>query len=282
MNNENLEFLQNSLKYLGFGEKLLLNRHLEEFITSEAKEFQLESQAFYDDETKLEVILHFRRSDQSDMYFFSKYLAKLHRPDDPSKDREQLFYISKGAGMTLKEAYNLLQGRSVNKDLTDADAQKYNAWVLLNFEEKDKNDHYKVKKFGPHYGFDLEKTLERYPILELKNEALKIGLLRSLKRGNLHTVTFQKSNKTEKMVIEANPQYKTLNIYSLSNRVTEKTSLKQDHAGTAISRPVMSGKNEMDAMEEETDREETEEGKEGELELPGGKPSAKKRSYRQG
>ena len=218
MNNDNLQFLQDSLKYLGFGTKLHLNDLLEERIEKEPKEFQLETEAFFEEDYKLEAILYFRRGNQGEMYFFNKYTASLIPAHDPENSRTQTFYISKGTGVTFKEAYNLLQGRSVNKDLINAEGQKYNAWIQLNFEEKDLHDNYKVKQYRVQYGYDLEKTLQKYPIAEMKQEELRAGLIRSLKKGNQHTVSFEKTNKTEKMLIEANPQYKTINIYSLATR----------------------------------------------------------------
>src|ERR1017187_1890877 len=126
MNNENLEFLQESLKYLGFGEKQYLNQQLSEQITLAPKSFELDLEAFFDAEHKLEVTLYFRRSDQLDMYFFNKYEARLRSGDDSELDRAQTFYINKGSGVTLKEAFNLLQRRAVNKNLVSMEGQKYN------------------------------------------------------------------------------------------------------------------------------------------------------------
>ncbi|HMH23826.1 MAG TPA: hypothetical protein VK563_18700 [Puia sp.] len=278
MNTENLEFLQESLKYLGFGEKLLLNQQLEELIAKQPKDFVLETEAFYDEETRLETTLHFRRSEQLDMYFFNRYEAKLCFGGDPARDRGHTFYINKGSGVTLREAYNLLQGRAVNKDLTDSEGQKYNAWIQLNLDERDGNNNYKMKQFRLQYGYNLEKTLEKYPIRELKNEILKTSLIKSLKKGNLHTVSFEKPNKIEKMLIEANPQYKTINIYSFGNRSGGKASPKQDQGTAGVNDPRPGSKNPPEEKEE--DPEDREEMKEEEMELPGGKPPTKKRSYR--
>src|SRR5450631_1727178 len=137
MNNENLEFLQESLKYLGFGEKQYLNQQLSEQIALAPKSFELDLEAFFDAEHKLEVTLYFRRSDQLDMYFFNKYEARLRSGEDPELDRAHTFYISKGTGVTLRESFNLLQGRAVNKNLYNMDGMKYNAWIQLDFGEKD-------------------------------------------------------------------------------------------------------------------------------------------------
>ncbi len=170
MNNENLEFLQESLKYLGFGEK----QYAQPAIIGadrpgEQKSFELDFEAFYDAEHKLEVTLYFRKSDQLDMYFFNKYVARLRSSHDPELDKAQTFYISKGTGVTLKESFNLLQGRSVNKNLYNMEGVKYNAWIQLDFSEKDQHNNYKMKQYREQYGYDLEKTLENYPIRELQN-----------------------------------------------------------------------------------------------------------------
>ncbi|HEX9510164.1 MAG TPA: hypothetical protein VF939_06750 [Puia sp.] len=228
MNGENLEFLQESLKYLGFGEKLPLNEQLEQQIVKETKEFQLYTESFYDDDYKLEIVLHFRRGDQKDLYFFNKYEALLRKGEAPEMDRMQTFYISKGTGVTLKEAYNLLQGRAVNKNLTNIEGEKYNAWLQLNFEEMDLNHNYKVKQFRSQYGYDLEKVLEKYPIRELKTEESKELLIKALRRGNLQPVHFLKANKAEKMFIEASPQWKSINIYSSPAMALQKLVRRPD------------------------------------------------------
>jgi len=227
MNNENLSFLLDSLKFLGFGERPALNEQLEERITQEVPEFQLYTESFYDEDYKLETLLHFRRAEKYDMYFFNKYEALLRRGDDPETDRTQTFYINKGTGITLKEAFNLLQGRAVNKDLTNVEGEKYNAWLQLNFEEIDLNHNYKVRQFGKRYGYDLEKVLEKYPIRELQLEESRVLLLKALKRGNLQPVHLLKANnKTEKMFIEASPQFKTINLYTSVAKAMQKLVIR--------------------------------------------------------
>jgi hypothetical protein len=213
MNNENLEFLQDCLKYLGFGDKLFLNQELAEYIIQGLNTFQLETEAIFGDEKKLEATLYFRRSEQLEMYFFNKYEARLRSGTDPNIYRVQTFYIHKGTGVTLKEAFNLLEGRAVNRNMTNLEGQKYNAWIQLNFAEKDQCNNYKMTQFRPQYGYDLEKTLEKYPIREMADDELRASLLRSLRKGNQHFVTFDKRAKTERMAIEANPALRTINIY---------------------------------------------------------------------
>ncbi|PZU80274.1 MAG: hypothetical protein DI528_22640 [Shinella sp.] len=214
MNIKNLEFLKESLKYLGFGEKL--NADLENKIKEQPAEFKLSMVGEFnkgDTKEKMNYSLDFRKSDQTDMYFFNRYQATL-KNDDPSKDVTQTFYITKNSGITAKEAYNLLSGRAVNKDLNNKEGQPYNAWLQLDFQEKDKNDNYKVKQYHAGYGYDLEMVMAKYPIKEQLNAEEKTKLMKSLEKGNLTQVTFAREGGEDKMYVAANPQYKNLDLYN--------------------------------------------------------------------
>lgn len=212
MNQKNLEFLKDGIKYLGFSEGL--NGKLTEEITSGKPEFKLNTVNEYNRD-KVDYTLEFRKSQQSDMYFFNRYTATI-KGDDSANDKTQTFYINKNAGITAKEAYNLLNGRAVNKDLLNAEGQKFNAWLQLNFDSKDDNGNHKFRQFTTGYGYDLEKELAKHPLKELSDPLLKERLMQSIERGNLHQVTFARGDREDKMFIEANPQFKTLNIYDAS------------------------------------------------------------------
>ncbi len=67
------------------------------------------------------------------MYFFNKYNLTLKQENSPNM-MEQTFYINKGNNITLKEAFNLVSGRSINKDLTNKEGQVYNAWMQMDFQ----------------------------------------------------------------------------------------------------------------------------------------------------
>lgn len=214
MNTQNLEFLKDGLKYMGFGEKL--HADLEANIDKQPADFQLTMQGEFkrdDIAEKVEYKLDFKKSTQTDMYFFNRYKATL-KNDDPALEKSQTFYVTKNAGITAKEAYNLLNGRSVNKDLTNKDGHPFNAWLQIDFTQKDeKNDNFKMKQFHSGYGYDLEAVVKKYPIKELSNDEEKVKLIKSLEKGNLQPVTFLKKGKEEKMHVAANPQYKALDIY---------------------------------------------------------------------
>jgi hypothetical protein len=214
------------MKYLGFGDNALLNQHLEEQIERAADGFELYTDAYFDEDTKLEAKMHFRRSDKENRYFFNKFDALLIYPEEPVRNRAQTFYVFLGKGVTFKESFNLLQGRSVYKNMINLEGEKYKAWIRLDFGEKDLHDNYKIKQYGLRYGYDLEKVLEKYPIRELQEEKTKTELYRSLQRGNLQSVTFDKPTKSERMYIEANPMFKTINIYPHVVKVAKKAGGK--------------------------------------------------------
>jgi len=171
---------KNNLKFSGFGDAL--NEELSKNISNGVPEFTL-NHSVESNNRKMEANLHFRRGDQNEMYFFNKYDAKLTKAD--GSELEQTFYMDKGRGFTLKEAVNLLEGRAVNKDLVNSDGQKYNAWVKLDFENKNDQGNYKMQRYHENFGYDIEKALGKHSIKELEDQTQTKDLLQSLKKGNL-------------------------------------------------------------------------------------------------
>ncbi len=104
--------MTDNIKYIGFGENLKAD--LEKNMKEGKADFQLHYKAEIN-KKPFEAALNFRKSDSKDMYFFNNYHASLEKNN--SKKMEQTFYMKKGKGITSKEALNLLDGRSVHKDL---------------------------------------------------------------------------------------------------------------------------------------------------------------------
>jgi hypothetical protein len=209
MNEKNFEYLKDQVKYTGFGDAL--GNELREKMQKQSPEFQITHNAKFGNDEAL-ATLHFKKSDQSDMYFFNSYKLRL-KQEQSSDVMEQTFYINRGNNITLKEAYNLMSGRSVNKDMTNKEGQVYNAWLQMDFKQTDNNGNYKMQQFHQNYGFDLEKVLTKQPIKELHNEQDKNRLIESLQRGNRQSVTFVENGVEQKRFIEVNPQFKIINIY---------------------------------------------------------------------
>jgi hypothetical protein len=209
MNEKNFDYLKDQIKFTGFGEGL--ENELKDKMQKQTPEFQIAHKAKFGNDD-LVAVLHFKKSDQTDMYFFNRYQVSL-KPEQSSEAMDQTFYINKGNNITLKEAYNLMNGRAVNKDLTSKEGEVYNAWMQMDFKQTDNNGNYKTKHFHQNYGYDLDSVLAKHPIKELTNEQDKSRLVESLQKGNRQSVTFIQSGSEQKQFIEANPQFKTINIY---------------------------------------------------------------------
>lgn len=222
MNTENLEFLADRIKYSGFGDKQLetLEGHLKE-----GKEaFQMVYTAEIN-KKNFEATLDFRRSDSNDRYFFNGYAANLERKN--GENVAQYFYLDNGKGVKAKEAYNLLEGRAVYKSLTNKEGQPYNAWIQLDFDNKDKRNNYEVKQFHENYGYNLKEAVSKYAVAELDGGEKEKALMQSLQKGNIQSVTIEKDGNTYKMFIEANPQFKTVNLYDGHMKRVLKEGLEQ-------------------------------------------------------
>jgi len=231
MNAQNLEYLQSNLKYFGFGEKL--NESLEKNIKDQKQEFQLKIEIPHFN-NKMDYTLHFKKSDTTDMYFFKRYDAAL-KNGKPENDKSQSFYVNKGNGITAKEAYNLLEGRSVFKDLVNKDGQKYSAWLKLDFENPDEKGNFKLKQFSDQYGYSLEKTLSNFPIKELNNPEQKKNLMSSLQKGNVQQVTIDKDGKEGKYFVEAIPQFKNINVYDSKMHLLRRQNFQNYDSGKVVS-----------------------------------------------
>lgn len=222
MNDKNYEYLTDQLKRAGFGDTL--NNDLRKSIEKQNAEFTLNMQQGYGTD-KVSAILHFKKSAESDMFFFNKYDLELKKENDDNK-LKQTFYPDKN--ITLKEGYNLLDGRAVHKTLTTKEDEKFKAWLQLDFTKNTQSGNYQFKQYHQNWGFDLNKTLEKYPIKELKNEQYKANLIRSLERGNLQSATFELNGKEQKIYLTPNPNFKSLNAFDENKKSIKLSELMQN------------------------------------------------------
>ncbi|MEP7374608.1 MAG: hypothetical protein ABI675_14535 [Chitinophagaceae bacterium] len=226
MNEKNYDFLSNQLKYTGFGEDL--KAQLREKMESGQSEFVLtHTKDFGDDSTA--ATLQFRKSDESDMYFFNRYNLMLKNAEHPDTIKQTFYINQKADNITLKEGYNLMCGRSVHKELTTKEGEKYNAWVQIDFKETDKNGNCKLHQYNQNYGFDLQKALHAYPIKEMIDADQKEKLIQSLERGNRQSVTMEINGQERKLAIEAVPRFKAINIYDVNGQRIKSDKLYESN-----------------------------------------------------
>jgi hypothetical protein len=232
MNSQNLEFLKKTLLNLGFGEKL--NKDLEQQIAAKSPEFNLQTQHEFN-QKMIDYTLHFKAGDNHEMYFFNKYDATINHKDDPAKNINQSFYINKGSGITAKEAFNLMEGRAVHKQLYNLEGQKYQAWLTLDKDNLTEAGNQKIKHYHENYGFDLEKVIAGKGIKELEEPKPKDELMYSLKKGNAQQITVGGDDGDKKYFIAANPQFKTVDLYDHQMKKIKREELLEPGQKTAKS-----------------------------------------------
>lgn len=227
MNEKNVEHLKNQIRSMGFGIDHIdqLKRYI---IRYEVPEFTLMHHQNYGTDNTASA-LQFKKSENSDIYYFNRYdmVLKKDQQTDPVK---QTFYINnKDSNITLKEAYNLMSGRSVHKEFSMNEVEKYRAWFQLDFNIIDKNGNYETKKFHQNYEFELKQTIAKHQILDIGlTEDNKVRLIGSLERGNLQSIVFAHEGKEQKIFIEADPQVKNVNFYDANMKIVSNESLEKN------------------------------------------------------
>ena len=195
--------------------------------------------------------LHFRKSNESDMFFFNRYtlLLKNEQQTEPLK---QTFYINKNQeSITLKEAYNLMNGRAIHKELTNKEGENFKAWLQLDFKQTDKNGNYKLHPFNEKYGFDLKKSLEKHVIKEMADPEQQERLMQSLERGNRQAISIIINGQERKISIEAAPQFKSLNFYeSNGQRIKADKLYESNTQGQSVKQD---GKKQLKSQKDEED-----------------------------
>ena len=181
--------------------------------------FCMDTDILLGEAVRLGIRLMFAKSAEPEDYKLLNYRVTYHLPNDPANDRSQTFDMTGGMPVNLNEAFNLLQGRAVFKEIASTTDEKYFAWIQLNFQKKDSEGNYRIIKFRSYLGYDLSPILNRYPILELNDPEQKKAIIRGLKSGDRKIVTFLKpSGKRESKFIEMNPAQKSINIYSVPKK----------------------------------------------------------------
>lgn len=228
MNDQNVKFLEDTLFYLGFSDKL--NEALQTAMKEEKPDFHLQ---YANEHTapgmttadKMQYELHFKKGKDTDMYFFNSYTASLTNGKDESK--EQQFYVNKNKGVTSKEAYNLLSGRAVNKNLVNKEGKRYNGWLQLDFSQKDDYGNYLTKVYHEKYGYKLEEALGRLPV-KGKDTGYSEQLINSLKKGNLTPVSFTEKGQETKRFLAANPKFKNMDVFDEKGKPLYKKKEQQE------------------------------------------------------
>ena len=208
MNTENANFLHETLKYLGFGINTPLNSALEEQLNQEPDAFTLNTEVSFDGETTIDATLYFNRGkgEYADRYYINKYDVVLRYLDHSEEDKKMTVRIERSRfGITFKQAFNLLQGRYVQRKVVDQNQETHLWWLHLEFGMKTVTGNPYIRYCKG--SFDLDKALDAYEIKEIASPEQKEWLCQSLRRGNLQQINLRHANGSwEPTFIYVNPE----------------------------------------------------------------------------
>jgi len=229
MDENNLAYLQKTLDYLGFGTRL--NEVLASSIYRKPEKFSLGINQRYipwefrsdpgQGVDQMHFELHFSKAKDADVYFLNSYRAELRRYN--SADAVvQNFELERDNRMSALQSYKLLCGLSLQKEIyiknnaqaMDEQRSKVPVWFKLDLSVSDDRGNHPMNRFFPGYGYDLERAVDKYPFLGLKDPEKKEALLKALRFGNLVELPLKIAEREEPVYLAANPKAKTLDIYS--------------------------------------------------------------------
>lgn len=205
----NEQALKETLFRAGFGN---IGSKLGQYTKQGQQEFSIPVSYYVNEKERLDFNLSFAK-DQNGQYQFENYRAGLRNEAKPEESRQQNFQIEPDNTITATQAYNLLAGRAVQREYTGMEGNGQSSWRQLDFNDKDAIGNYKMKEFHAAYGYDLKHVLQQLPLKELMSGQETEKLMNALKVGGRHAVSFLKDGKEQRFYIEANPQFKAVNIY---------------------------------------------------------------------
>ena len=229
---DQVQYLKNQMKYLGFGEGEKLHKDLEKGINSKKEQFEIKTTSDKAlPENKADFTLKFNKTDSGGI-FLNSYNAKL--TNENSEEVSHNFPVNRENTFTAKEAINLLEGRSVKIEFHNPKSdQQETAFVQFNFDEpKTEKGNYLFQNFYKNYGVETDKIVEKSNLIFDKPE-YKENTIKSLEKGNIVKVKFENDDKIVEGKAVLNPQNRNLKLYdSDMNRInTNKPleGLEQDH-----------------------------------------------------
>lgn len=224
MDQKNVAYLKEALMALGFGDRLYAS--LEKNIQQRFPLFVLTLGTEINNQP-FKATLFFEKLKGMDVYFFHRWDGKLM---GNGGKKEQTFYIKGAQGVTLKEGFNLLEGRAVFREWTmDIFGQIFHAWIQLDFKNRDNKGNYSIRSFHKDYGFDLERALSKFPVKELMSVQKKEMLLRCLHKGDQRAVTLQDAAGTVKAFIEVSLQNKSIKFFNVNGKEIKVSEGRHDH-----------------------------------------------------
>ncbi|KAF2508695.1 hypothetical protein EYY60_16365 [Flavobacterium zhairuonense] len=213
----NFNSLNEKVQSIGFPD---LSEKLKNLIGKEQENFIVLLSYYINEKEKISHALSFSKNAEG--YFeLDGFKSSLQNNSSPEDRREYYFKNGLENNFKLNEVYNLLSGRSVEHN---------QSWFQLDFNDRDASGSYHLKEFRNEYAYDLEKTLKAIPLKEISSQYEMEKLKNALRQGDSVSAVLVKNGRENQIYIEANPQFRSLNIYDRHFRKIQKASSKNQAA----------------------------------------------------
>lgn len=203
----NVNSLHEKMQRIGFPD---LSARVNQFIAEGKENFTIPLSYYISEKESINHLLSFSK-DTSGRYQLQGYRSSLRNELNPENDRQQYFKVQDDQNIELTQACNLLAGRSV---------QIKDSWIQLDFNDKDPEGNYRIKEFPLGYGYNLEKIVRELPLKKLSDKREEENWIDSLKQGSQISVILARDGNEHRFCIEANPQFRSVNIFDDRSRKT--------------------------------------------------------------
>jgi hypothetical protein len=176
------------------------------------KEFSVPVSYYVNENKRVDNNLAFEQNGLGEYKLVSNNV-RLNNEAAPDMNRQQTFKLGDGMSVDAGQSYNLLEGRAVQRD---------GKWITLDLNDRDTAGNFRIKEFPQSYGYDLQNALNELPIAEMKSGRERDKLVQDLKDGKRREVTIE----NRKCFVEANPQFRTVNIYDEKSQRLSKAELQ--------------------------------------------------------
>lgn len=218
---ENFHSLHQQVQRIGFPD---LSKIIKAELEKGQKNFSIPIAYYINEKEKISHTLSFSR-DTSGGYQFEGYESCLRYEDAMKTESRHYFKIENEQRFSLEQSYNLLSGRSVERNGT---------WFQLDFNDRNALGNYPLKEFRAGYGYELEKILKSLPLKEPYSTAELQRLKESLAQGCREPVVLIKNSRENKFFIEANPQFKSINLYDQHQQKAAVASIRNDAESDSV------------------------------------------------
>ncbi len=209
MTNEEKDKLERNVAFHGFSARTVAEVMM--YVDGNEKKFSVPEKGKIDS-IDYRATLNFNRSEKNGQVYFNDFILTLPARDG-RKPFSQSFPIKYRADFTLREAFNLMNGRYVSKEMLDGEEKLSKPWVRMAFSMVNDDLNHPIVAVSAADGFNLMKELEKFPIANFNANSNGAEAVKALERGNRHPAVLELNGTSELFSFTANPETGGLDVY---------------------------------------------------------------------